>query len=74
MNEQPKTTVSLSHKALSRLATLCDARAHNLRQILSDNVENFGNDLDEDEISDAESEITYLDGMAAMLREARNGR
>lgn len=56
----------LSHRALSRLATLCDARAHNLRKMIADG-------LDEDETSDAEMDITYLDGLATMLRGARDG-
>ncbi len=66
MTDRKETTITLSHKALSHLATLCDARAHNLRKMISDGIE-------EDETADAEMDITYLDGLAEMLRGARDG-
>ncbi len=72
MPSDPGTTVTLrlSHKALSRLATLCDARAHNLRNMIAVGA---GAELDEDEIADAEMDISYLNGLAGMLRNARDG-
>lgn len=63
------TTVSLTRRSLTTLATLCDARAYNLRKMIE--REELA---DGDEVSDAENDETYLIGLALMLREARDGR
>jgi hypothetical protein len=72
MPDALNTTITVSRGALSRLAWLCDARVHFLRKCLKENEENFGNDLGEDDISDAEMDIAYFEGLASQLRSWRD--
>ena len=43
-----------------------------MKKCLKENEENYGNDLAEDEISDAENDITFFEGLAITLRVARD--
>jgi hypothetical protein len=63
--------VNLTHRAISRLAALCDARAHSLHKFIA---ENNGKPDEEDDVSEAEEDVTYLEGLAQMLRNSRDGK
>jgi hypothetical protein len=63
--------VNLSHEAIFRLAGLCDARVHSLRKFIA---EMNGKPEEEADVSEAEEDVTYLEGLAQMLRSARDGK
>jgi len=70
MADSKETTLTLSKMALSRLTWLCDARVHSLRKFAAEHA----NDPDaENDVSDADNDATYYAGLAAMLRNARDG-
>ncbi len=55
----------LSLRSLTMLATLCGARADDLREMIADG------EMGEDETAEAEMDITYLIGLADMFRRQR---
>ncbi len=74
MSAPERTTITLGKTALSRLAWLCDARVAYLKKCIKENEENFGNDMDVEEVADAGDDIAFFEGLAVQLRSARNGR